>query len=149
MKVALVCEHGGHLTEMLCLMDAFECNTNDLFFISVKSLRTENLPYNKYLIDSIGTNSFKMLIAFFAIFKILSDEKPDVIISTGAEIAIPSFYISKFLGIRTIFIESFCRVNNPSLTARIVYPVSDTFLVQWKPLLCKFGKKAQYWGSLL
>lgn len=147
MKIALVCEHGGHLTEMLSLIDSFE--ENEKFFITIKSVRTENLPYNKYLIDSIGTNPFKMFKSFFSVFKILYLEKPQVIISTGAEIAIPAFYVGKLFKMKTVYIESFCRVNEPSITSKIVYPVSDVFLVQWKQLLAKFGKKAQYWGSII
>lgn len=149
MKIALVCEHGGHLTEMLQLMEVFEQEVCDIFFISIKSLRTSKLPYNKYLLDSIGINPFRMFMAFLIIFKILYVERPNVVISTGAEIAIPAFYISKIFGIKTIFIESFCRVSEPSVTSKIVYPVSDVFLVQWKQLLSKFGNKAQYWGSVL
>ena len=41
MKIALVCSHGGHLTEMLELVDAFE--GHDLFFVTYKSTRAVEL----------------------------------------------------------------------------------------------------------
>ena len=147
MKIALVCSHGGHLTELLYLMDAFK--GHDVFFITYDSLRTRQLPYKKYLLENIGTNPVKMLKAFFQIGRILAKEKPKVIISTGSEIAIPAFIIAKILGIKTIFIESWCRVKTKSGTGKIVYYLSDLFLVQWPQLLKLYGSKAKYVGAVV
>jgi len=147
MKVCLVCSHGGHLTEMLYLMEAFE--EHDVFFITYDSLRTRSLEYKKYLLKNIGTNPIKMLISFFKMVKIFLKEKPKIVISTGSEIAIPAFYVAKLLRIKTIFIESWCRVKSPSGTGKIVYHVSDLFLVQWPQLLNRYGKKAKYVGAVI
>ncbi|AFV24615.1 capsular polysaccharide biosynthesis protein [Methanolobus psychrophilus R15] len=127
-------------------MDAFE--GHDIFFITYEGARSTELK-NKYTFKNLGKNPLRFLITTPYVFKILLKEKPNIIISTGSEIAIPVFYMGKLLGIRTMFIESLCRVKEPSLSGRIVYPVSDVFLVQWEQLLSKFGKKAQYWGNVL
>jgi UDP-N-acetylglucosamine:LPS N-acetylglucosamine transferase len=127
-------------------MDSFQ--GQDIFFITYEGLRSSELN-NKYTIKNIGKNPVRFLLSIPKVFSILWHEKPDLIVSTGSEIAIPVFYIAKLLGIKTIFIESLCRVEEPSLSGKIVYPVSDVFLVQWKQLLSKFGKKAQYWGNVL
>jgi UDP-N-acetylglucosamine:LPS N-acetylglucosamine transferase len=147
MKIALVSSHGGHLTEMLFLMKAFE--NHDVFFITYKNPTTNKLQYKKYLIENIGTNVRIMIKAFFQIFKILKSEKPDLIVSTGSEIAIPSFIIAKFFMIRTIYIDSWCRVKTKSGTGRILYYVSDLFLVQWPELVNKYGKRAKYNGAVI
>lgn len=147
MKIALVCSHGGHLTEILCLMDSFD--ENNIFFITYNNLRTQSMDYPKYLLENIGTNPLKMTKAFIHILKIFIKEKPDIVISTGSEIAIPSFILAKFFGIRTIFIESWCRVKTKSFTGRIVYYFSDIFLVQWPHLLEVYGDKAQYKGAVI
>ncbi len=146
MKICLTCSHGGHLTEILRLMDAFK--EHDVFFITYAGTRSKGLE-NKYTMKNLGKNPLRFLISLPKVYYILLHEKPDIIISTGSEIAIPVFYIARILGIKTMFIESICRVKEPSLTGRIVYPVSGVFLVQWKQLLCKFGERAQYWGSVL
>jgi len=146
MKICLVCSHGGHLTEMLQLIKAFE--GHEIFFLTYKSSRTNVMKFRKYLIENIGKNPFRFLVSIPIILKILIKEKPDLIISTGAEIAIPVFYIAKLLRIKTVFVESWCRVTEKSMTGRIVYLVSDLFLVQWKQLLRKYGKKAKYWGGV-
>lgn len=146
MKICLTCSHGGHLTEILKLMDAFK--GHDVFFITYKGMRAKDLG-KKYTLKNFGRNPLRFLISIPTVIQILLKEKPDIVISTGSEIAIPVFYIAWILGIRTMFIESLCRVKEPSMTGKIVYPISGVFLVQWKQLLDKFGKKAQYWGNVL
>jgi UDP-N-acetylglucosamine:LPS N-acetylglucosamine transferase len=146
MKVCLVCSHGGHLTELLHLHEAFE--GHETFFITYDSARTRNLE-RKYLLRNIGRNPLLMARAFFIIFRILRRERPKAIVSTGAEIAIPAFFLARLLRIRTIYIETWTRVVEPSGTGRLVYPVSDVFLVQWQQLLTKYGKKAKFEGAIV
>jgi len=146
MKICLLCSHGGHLAEMLHLQEAFE--GHETFFITYDSVRTRELE-RKYLLRNIGENPLLMARAFVSIYGILRKEKPKLIISTGAEIAIPAFYLAKLFRIKTIFIESWTRVIQPTGTGRIVYPVSDVFLVQWERLLTKYGKKAKYEGAII
>ena len=146
MKIALTCSHGGHLTEMFYLIDAFD--GHDIFFITYESFRTQTLNHKKYLLKNIDKNPFKMILAFFKIFWILFKERPKVVVSTGSEIAIPTLYIAKLMRIKTVFIESWCRVKNPSGAGRLVYDVSDIFLVQWPLLLNKYGDKTKYFGGV-
>ncbi|WP_321422018.1 PssD/Cps14F family polysaccharide biosynthesis glycosyltransferase [uncultured Methanobacterium sp.] len=147
MKISLVCSHGGHLTEILYLMDAFE--SHEIFFITYDNFRTRELNYNKYLLENIGINPIKMIKAFFYIFRILWDEEPHLIISTGSEIAIPAFILGKLMRKRTIFIESWCRVKNKSTTGKLLYYISDDFFVQWPQLLEVYGNKVKYKGGVL
>jgi UDP-N-acetylglucosamine:LPS N-acetylglucosamine transferase len=127
-------------------MDAF--HGQDIFFITYEGARSSELN-KKYTLKNLGKNPLRFLLSIPKVFSILRRENPDIVISTGSEIAIPVFYTAKLLRIKTMFIESLCRVEEPSLSGKIVYPVSDVFLVQWKQLLPKFGKKAQYWGNVL
>jgi len=146
MKICLVCSHGGHLTEILQLKEAFE--GHETFFITYDSVRTRQLEH-KYLLRNIGTNPLVMASASLSTLRILLKERPKLIVSTGSEIAIPAFYLAKLFRIKTIFIESWTRVDRPTGTGKIVYPVSDLFLVQWESLLKKYGKKAKYEGAIL
>ena len=147
MKIALVCSAGGHLTEMLLLIEAFE--GYDIFFITYTNPRANEFKYRKYLIDDIGTNIRKMINAFFQTFKILIKEKPDLIVSTGSEISIPAIILARFMRIKTIYIESWCRVKTKSGAGRILYHFSNYFLVQWPELVKKYGKKARYEGAVI
>ena len=59
-------------------------------------------------------------------------EKPDLIISSGAAVAVPFFYIGKLMRIKLVYIEVFDRIDKPTLTGRLVYPITDRFVVQWE-----------------
>ena len=146
MKIALVCSHGGHFTEMLHLMDAFQ--GHDIFFITYESPRTAEMSYRKYLLNDIGRHPIRLLFSIPTILRILTKERVDVIVSTGSEIAIPIIFLGKILGCNTIFIESLCRVKGLSPTGKIVYRFTDLFLVQWEELSKKHNK-LKYWGSIL
>lgn len=146
MKVCLVCSHGGHLTELLQMSEAFEgCTT---FYITYDAASTRQLP-NAYLFENIGVNPFLMLKSLPRILRILLRERPELIASNGAEIAIPVFYFAKLLGCKTLFIEHSTRITMPTRTGKLVYPVSDKFFVQWPQMLSKYGPKAEYQGILL
>ena len=149
MKICLACSHGGHLTETLQLLKAFE--GYDIFFATYNSLRNDEVKNiaRAYFTENIGYNIWRMIKACFWALGILLREKPAVIISLGAEIAIPFFYLGKLMGSKTIFIEGLARVTSASGTGKIVYPVSDIFLVQWEPLLKIYGRKARYEGSVI
>ncbi|MFH2040937.1 MAG: UDP-N-acetylglucosamine--LPS N-acetylglucosamine transferase, partial [Acidobacteriota bacterium] len=67
----------------------------------------------------------------FLALKILRRERPDVIVSTGAAVAVPFFYLAKLFRIKTVFIEVYDRIDKPTLTGRLVYPVADAFVIQW------------------
>lgn len=146
MKVCLTCSHGGHLTEMFRLMDAFK--GHDIFFITYESLRTKEIN-KKYLFRNMGERPILLLIYIPSIFKIMIKERPKIVISTGAEIALPVFFVAKLFQIKTIYIESWCRIYEPSLTGKILYHIADIFLVQWQELLKKYGKKAKFEGAVI
>ena len=151
MKIGIVCSHGGHLTELLYMMDAFK--GHDIFFVTYDNIRTRKLDYKTYLYPNLGEGNlsivpFRLLKYLPSFINILRKEKPDLIVSNGAEIAIPFFYLSKLFRIKTIFIECYTRIDAPTITGKVVYPFSDLFLVLWPEMLDKYGKKAQYWGGI-
>lgn len=145
MKICIVCSDGGHQTEMSQLMEAFE--GHETFFITYNVLGGRDLK-KAYQLKILKRNPLRYLSVTPTIIKILLKEKPDLIVSNGAEIAIPTLYIAKLFGIKIVFIESWCRINKPSATGRLIYPIADVFLVQWRQLLKKYGKKAEFKGGV-
>jgi UDP-N-acetylglucosamine:LPS N-acetylglucosamine transferase len=148
MKICLVCSQGGHFIQMMQIIDSF--SGHDIFFAAYNSSREGLKSYpHAYFIDNIGMNPWRMFKAFIWSFKILKVEKPRVIVSLGAEIALPFFYWGRLLKIKTIYIESWSRVENLSLSGRLILPIADEFLVQWPSLLQVCGDKARYEGSVI
>ena len=149
MKICLVSSAGGHFTETVQLLEAFE--GHEFFFVTWHSSREADVTAlaPAYFMEPFGTSPVRLLLAFPKVFSILRREKPDVMVSLGAEIALPFFYLGKLLRIKTIFIESWCRLTDLSKTGRLLYPVTDLFLVQWPQLLSVCGDKARYEGAVI
>jgi len=113
---------------------------------------TKNLSKKEdvYFVEDPSRSPIKFMKSLYQNFNILKKEHPEVIISTGAGIAVGPCYIAKlFFRSKVVFLESFCRTNKPSLSGRLMYPIADLFFVQWKPLLERYGKKAIYRGAVV
>ena len=80
-------------------------------------------------------------------WKVLRKEKPDLIISSGAAVSVPFFYLGKLFGAKLIYIEVFDRIDKPTLSGRLVYPIVDKFVVQWEEQKQVY-KKAINLGSI-
>lgn len=106
--------------------------------------------YKVYFVANPGRNPFKFIIHSVISLIVLVKERPKVVITTGAGLVVPICYLSKLLfRSKIIFIESFSRIDSPSLTGRIVFSISDLFIVQWEQLLKIYGNKAVYGGPLI
>jgi UDP-N-acetylglucosamine:LPS N-acetylglucosamine transferase len=146
MKICLACSAGGHLTELLQIKKAFEGYEH--FFVTFKREDTINFKERVYFAEDPKRNFFKLLKNVVQSVRILLKEKPDVIITTGAGVVVPLCYLGKLLGAKIIYIESFARIDSASFSGKLIYPIADLFFVQWRHLLGKYGKKAQYGGSV-
>jgi len=148
LKICIAFSCGGHYIEAMQLVN--ELCDYDICYATPYAATTKELKEVFFLRDPSEIGSLQALIANTIIsFKLLLKKRPDVIITTGAEIVIPLCYISKLLFRKNIlFIETFARVTSPSFTGRVVYHIADVFLVQWKTLLKYYGKKAMYVGRV-
>jgi UDP-N-acetylglucosamine:LPS N-acetylglucosamine transferase len=149
MKVCLVSSSGGHLFQLHALKAWWQ--KVDRFWVTFQKADAASLLGGEKVYRAHGptTRNIKNLIRnFFLAFRILLKEKPDLIISTGAAVAVPFFYVGKLLGCRLVFIEVYDRVDSPTLTGRLVYPITDAFVLQW-PEQKKYYPKGRLIGQLL
>lgn len=148
MKICLVGSSGGHLAH-LNMLKPFWKDEERFWVIFDKEDARSILKDEKMYSCHFPTNrNLKNLIknTFLAI-KVLKKEKPDVIISSGAAVAAPFFYIGKLFGAKTVYIEVFDRIDKPTVTGKLVYPVTDKFIVQWEEMK-KVYPKAINLGSI-
>lgn len=149
MKIAMVCSSGGHLL-LLHLLGEF-WRKHDRFWVTFKKedaislLETEKVYWSYF---PTNRNLVNLVRNFFVAVRVLFKEKPDIIVSTGAGVAIPFFYLGKLLGKKLVFIEAYERIENPSLTGRIVYRITDAFILQWEEQK-KFYPKGIVLGQIL
>ncbi len=60
-------------------------------------------------------------------------------ISTGAGVAVPFFAIAHRMGIPTVYVEVYDRIETPTLTARLCRPFTSKMLVQWEEQLTLYA----------
>lgn len=148
MKVCLVGSSGGHLTHLYSLKPFWR--EHERFWVTFdkedarETLSTETM-YPCYF--PTNHNVYNLIRNTFLAWKILRKEKPDLIISSGAAVAVPFFYLGKLFGAKTIYVEVFDRIDKPTLTGKLVYPVADRFIVQWEEMK-KVYPKAINLGSI-
>lgn len=150
MKVCFVASSGGHWEEIMCLKEI--ADENDTCYVTEEGGQSKDCNLEDlYVFPQINRSEkgfFKHFIKlFFDARKVLKKERPDVLVTTGALLAFPFCLLAKWKGIKIVYIESFARVNNGSLTGKLVYPFADLFLVQWESLL-KIYPKAKYVGGI-
>lgn len=146
-KICLTCSAGGHRLQILQLERIYK--KYNYFFLTFKERATLKLIEKNrvYFVTNPERNPIKLIMTLFESLLVFLKENPDLVISTGAGVTIPTCYLAKLFGKKVIYIESFSRVTEPSIAGRIAYTISDLFIVQWKTLL-NFYKKAVYGGSI-
>ena len=149
MKLLLVCSSGGHLQEMLALAPAWQ--ELDPTWVTLRGEDTEYLLRSSQVVWAYGpTNrSLVNLVRNLGVaLRTLRRVDPDVVLSTGAALAVPFFAVARLTGRRTVYVESYTRREALSLSGRMVYPLADVFFVQW-PELAARRSRARYAGSVL
>ncbi len=57
--------------------------------------------------------------------------RPDLVVSTGAAVAVPFFVVARLLRLPVVYVEVFDRIDSPTLSGRLCRPISTRFCVQW------------------
>lgn len=148
-RAIVVASGGGHLAEALLAIDGVPLRA---------TIATFRLPHTEKTLQGVGwkrtylTNPHGNLLKYLQnirqSFWMIVKDRPDLVISSGAGMVVPTCLIAKFFGARLVFIETAARVTTPSRTGKFLYRFADEFYVQWKPLL-KVYPKAKYGGILL
>ena len=149
-RICYVASSGGHLAE-ICRMSSLINRFPGVLITEEESDPSQFFGKKVYTVPKMNRHELKGIGNLFGTYrtamKILKDEKINFVVTTGAMCSVPVCFAAKRLGIKVIYVESFARVETPSLTGKIMYRIADLFLVQWKDLL-QFYPKAVYGGSL-
>jgi len=148
-KLCLVCSSGGHFYQLYSLRDFW--SGYDHFWVTFQGFDTNSLLKNEKVIFAFSPTSrnLKNLIKnFFLALKILQEEKPDIIVSTGSGVAVPFLILGKLFKKKVIHIESLTRIQDLSLTGKLVHFFCDHHFVQWPELAEKY-KRCKYEGAVI
>ncbi|XP_046839176.1 UDP-N-acetylglucosamine transferase subunit ALG14 homolog [Xenia sp. Carnegie-2017] len=168
-KTMIVAGSGGHTKEMLTLLSGLSkfyypriyivANSDDMSKEKIQSVEKqecfiENIPRSREVHQPWISTVYTTLKSFWFSFPIVYQHKPDMILCNGPGTCIPicaAALVIKVLGmhhVSIIYIESICRVETLSLSAKILYYFADQILVQWKQLEIKYPRTL-YIGKLV
>ena len=141
MKILLVSSTGGHFQAIKKLYPFW--GKHESCWVTFKTNSTEsylgNDSSNVYWAYSPTNRNLPNLIRnFFLAFFVIFKERPQLVLSTGAGVAVPFIIVAKLFKTKTVFVESFTRVKELSLSARLTLPFLDVIYVQWEQLQVQY-----------
>ncbi|XP_019812578.2 UDP-N-acetylglucosamine transferase subunit ALG14 [Bos indicus] len=101
-------------------------------------------------LSSVLTTLYSMWLSFPLTYRV----KPDLVLCNGPGTCVPiciSALLLGILGIKKViivYVESICRVEHLSLSGKILFHLSDYFIVQWPTLKEKYPKSV-YLGRIV
>ena len=131
LRVMFVGSAGGHLAQLLQL--GAWSQQHDRLWVTFQLPDAESLLADERVVwgYSPTTRNIPNLLRNIRLsWRIIRRERPDVIVSSGAAIAVPFFWLGKIHGAHTVYIEVIDRMDTRTLTARLCSPVTDLFVTQ-------------------
>ena len=146
-RILLVANSGGHLLQMLALNEAFA--DLDRLWVTLEAADSTSLLADERVVYAHGPTNRNLgnaLRNLLLAWRTVGDHQPDVILSTGAALAVPFFIVGRLRRKRLVYVESFTRVSRLSMSGRMIYPLANAFFVQWS----KSARRGRvYVGSLV
>ncbi|ORY85580.1 oligosaccharide biosynthesis protein Alg14-like protein [Protomyces lactucae-debilis] len=167
---------GGHTGEMISMLSTldtrpfgrlvFYVSTGDRLSLTkanelsqqlgVQQIDIRVIPRARRVKQSFWTSPFTSIISLLSAFLYVAQDKPDLILSNGpgtCVIIIAVARLFRLLGVqhaRVVFVESFARVHNLSLSGKLLLQLRlvDRFLMQW-PTDVQVHPKVENVGSLI
>jgi len=145
-KICIVSSAGGHLTEVRMLRGVYE--RHEHFYVLNERIPLPADMAGRTIFIRHSERDWLTLVNVFEAVAILRRERPDVLLSTGAGPVVPFALVAKLFRIPVVFIETMTRIQEPSLTGKLMYRLADRFFYQW-PTLAKFFPHGTYGGPLI
>jgi beta-1,4-N-acetylglucosaminyltransferase len=146
----IVCSSGGHLLQMLELRDAW--SGFERTWVTFDKSDARSLLRDERVVHAFGPtnrNVPNLLRNVGLAIRVLREERPAAILTTGAGVAVPFAWIGKLLGIPTVYMESVTRIEGLSLSARMIAPVASRLYGQWPELAHSSAGRIRFAGNVL
>ncbi len=149
LKVMLVGSAGGHLLQLHRLKPWWE--RHDRTWVTFQMPDSMSLLADEDVVwayHPTTRNIPNLLRNLRLAWKLVRKHRPSVVVSSGAGVAFPFFLIGRLYGARTIYLEVYDRIDLPTMTGRLCYPLSNLFLLQWEQQK-RFYRRGVVIGRLL
>jgi beta-1,4-N-acetylglucosaminyltransferase len=145
----IVCSSGGHFLQMLELRDAW--SAFERVWVTFDKSDTRSLLQGERVLHAHGPtnrNIPNLLRNLRLAWRVLRDERPAAILTTGAGVAVPFAWLARLRGIPTVYVESLTRIEALSLSGRMIAPVATRLYAQWPELADASGERVRFAGNL-
>lgn len=146
-RVLAIASGGGHWVQLLRLRPAFEgC---DVTFATTHRSYCVEVPGERFRVvpDSNYRTKLRLVLTAIAVIRILLTVRPEVIVSTGAAPGYFAVRLGRWMGARTVWLDSVANAETLSLAGRKAGRCVHLWLTQW-PHLARVGGPL-YHGSVL
>jgi len=158
-RLGIVLGQGGHTAQTFALIDLLGHEFRYTYFVGLFDKLTKRkiripglmlpvLPPRLLPQDSRIMAALRTVLTLAVSFAYLLVLRPAAVISCGTGLTVPIFFSARLLNIRTVFVESMSRVDDLSITGRLLLNRTDLFIVQWPQLAAKTPGSV-YGGQLL
>ena len=146
-RVLAVSSGGGHWVQLLRLRPAFE--GYDVVFVTVSPEYRSQVAGCRFhsVRDATRWNRLGLILQALQIAWLLVTVRPRVVVSTGAAPGYFALRLGKWLGVRTIWVDSIANVERLSMAGQMAGPYADLWLTQWDHLARPGGP--HFMGSVL
>jgi beta-1,4-N-acetylglucosaminyltransferase len=147
-EVLLVCSTGGHLLQLAALRDAWDERTRAWVTFDKSDARSilEGEPVH-FAHGPTNRNIPNLLRNLLLARRLVWKLRPKVVVTTGAGVAVPFAWIGRMRGAKVVYVESFTRIDGPSLSCRLIAPVATRIYAQWPELAASYGR-ARFRGNV-
>lgn len=142
-SVLAIASKGGHWVQLLRLRPAWDgcvvsyVSTDGGYQGEVlrdAQERAQPEPAFYSVPDANRWSKLALLRQFFAVIRILLAVRPDVIVTTGASPGFFAIFLGRFIGARTIWIDSIANADELSLSGQKAGRFASLWLTQWEHL---------------
>ncbi len=143
-SVLLVSSNGGHLAQLIALRGWW--SERQRTWVTFDTPDAMSRLEGEVVIPAYHPttrNILNLLRNGLLALRVLQRVRPEVVVSTGAGVALPFFVFARARGIPTVYIEVYDRVDSTTMSGRLCRPFATRFMVQSE------GQRGLYPGSEL
>ena len=126
---------GGHLLQLVALREAWAGLEH--VWVTFDAADSRALLAGEQVVHAHGPtnrNVPNLLRNLVLAWRVVRRVRPAAVVTTGAGVAVPFAWVGRLFGARVVYVESLTRIDEPSLTYRLIRPVVSRTYVQWPEL---------------
>ncbi|WP_245580237.1 PssD/Cps14F family polysaccharide biosynthesis glycosyltransferase [Arthrobacter castelli] len=130
--VLLIASTGGHLAQLLELKPWWQMYRRT--WVTFDKADARSALTNEEVVFAhhpTTRNAKNAVLNFFLAVRFLLRNRPSLVVSTGAGVALPFFIVARLFNVPTIYLEVFDRVDTHTLSGLLCRPLASAFCVQW------------------